>query len=61
MDALALFGRFAVSGMLVSYALENRSHWGLSSNGTENLHKRLQTDVQRGSDSVETSQRGVDG
>lgn len=27
MDALTLFGLFAVSAMLVSYALENRSHW----------------------------------
>ena len=27
MDALTLFGLFAVSGMLVAYALEERSHW----------------------------------
>jgi len=27
MDTLTLFGLFAVSAMLVSYALENRSHW----------------------------------
>jgi hypothetical protein len=27
MDALALFGLFAVSAMLVCYALESRSHW----------------------------------
>ena len=27
MDALTLFGLFAVSAMLVCYALENRSHW----------------------------------
>jgi hypothetical protein len=27
MDALTLFGLFAVSSMLVCYALENRSHW----------------------------------
>jgi len=27
LDALALFGLFAVSGMLVTYALERRSHW----------------------------------
>jgi hypothetical protein len=26
-DALTLFGLFAVSAMLVCYALENRSHW----------------------------------
>jgi hypothetical protein len=27
MDALTLFGLFAVSAMLVCYALENHSHW----------------------------------
>jgi hypothetical protein len=27
MSALTLFGLFAVSSMLVSYALEDRSHW----------------------------------
>lgn len=27
MDALTLFGLFAVSAMLLSYALEARSHW----------------------------------
>lgn len=27
MDALTLFGLFAVTAMLVTYALENRSHW----------------------------------
>jgi hypothetical protein len=27
MDALTLFGLFAVSAMLVCYALERRSHW----------------------------------
>lgn len=27
MDALTLFGLFAVSAMLVTYALEQRSHW----------------------------------
>lgn len=27
MDALTLFGLFAVSAMLVAYALEARSHW----------------------------------
>ena len=27
MDALTLFGLFAVSAMLVCYALESRSHW----------------------------------
>jgi hypothetical protein len=27
MDALTLFGLFAVTAMLVSYALERRSHW----------------------------------
>jgi hypothetical protein len=27
MDSLTLFGLFAVSAMLVCYALENRSHW----------------------------------
>jgi hypothetical protein len=27
MDGLTLFGLFAVSAMLVSYALESRSHW----------------------------------
>jgi hypothetical protein len=27
MDALTLFGLFAVSAMLVCYALEDRSHW----------------------------------
>jgi hypothetical protein len=27
MDALSLFGLFAVSAMLVCYALERRSHW----------------------------------
>jgi hypothetical protein len=27
MDALSLFGLFAVTAMLVSYALEDRSHW----------------------------------
>ena len=27
MDALQLFGLFAVSAMLVCYALEDRSHW----------------------------------
>ncbi|MGE5388376.1 MAG: hypothetical protein ACM3NE_05760 [Hyphomicrobiales bacterium] len=27
MDALTLFGLFAVSAMLVTYALEHRSHW----------------------------------
>jgi len=27
MDALTVFGLFAVSAMLVCYALEKRSHW----------------------------------
>jgi hypothetical protein len=27
MDKLTLFGLFAVTAMLVTYALENRSHW----------------------------------
>jgi hypothetical protein len=27
MDALSLFGLFAVTAMLVAYALEDRSHW----------------------------------
>jgi hypothetical protein len=27
MDALTAFGLFAVTAMLVSYALEDRSHW----------------------------------
>ena len=27
MDRLTLFGLFAVSAMLVTYALEQRSHW----------------------------------
>jgi hypothetical protein len=27
MDALTLFGLFAVTAMLVTYALEDRSHW----------------------------------
>ena len=27
MDALSLFGLFAVSAMFVCYALEDRSHW----------------------------------
>ncbi len=27
MDKLTLFGLFAVSAMLITYALENRSHW----------------------------------
>jgi hypothetical protein len=27
MDALTLFGLFAVSAMLICYALESRSHW----------------------------------
>ncbi len=27
MDGLTLFGLFAVSAMLLCYALENRSHW----------------------------------
>lgn len=27
MDALSLFGLFAVTAMLVCYALEERSHW----------------------------------
>jgi hypothetical protein len=27
MDRLALFGLFAVTAMLVTYALEDRSHW----------------------------------
>lgn len=27
MDALSLFGLFAVSAMLLCYALEHRSHW----------------------------------
>jgi hypothetical protein len=27
MDGLTLFGLFAVSAMLVCYALENRGHW----------------------------------
>ena len=27
MDALSLFGLFAVSAMLLCYALEDRSHW----------------------------------
>ena len=27
MDPLTLFGLFAVSAMLVCYALEDRSHW----------------------------------
>jgi hypothetical protein len=26
-DSLSIFGLFAVSAMLVSYALEKRSHW----------------------------------
>ena len=26
-DGLALFGLFAVTAMLLAYALENRSHW----------------------------------
>jgi len=26
-DALTLYGLFAVTAMLVTYALENRSHW----------------------------------
>jgi len=26
-DSLTLFGLFAVTAMLVTYALENRSHW----------------------------------
>ena len=29
MDALTLFGLFAVSAMLVFYALEDRSHWSI--------------------------------
>ena len=29
MDALTLFGLFAVSAMLVCYALEDRSHWSI--------------------------------
>jgi len=27
MDALTLFGFIAVAAMLITYALENRSHW----------------------------------
>ena len=27
MDALSLFGLFAVTAMLMAYALEDRSHW----------------------------------
>jgi hypothetical protein len=27
MDALSLFGLFAVTAMVVAYALESRSHW----------------------------------
>ena len=27
MDRLTVFGLFAVTAMLVTYALENRSHW----------------------------------
>ena len=27
MDALTLFGLFAVMAMLITYALEDRSHW----------------------------------
>jgi len=27
MDPLTLFGLFAVTGMLLTYALENRSRW----------------------------------
>ena len=27
MDALQLFGLFAVTAMLICYALEDRSHW----------------------------------
>ncbi len=27
MDALSLFGLFAVTAMLICYALEDRSHW----------------------------------
>ncbi len=27
MDTLTLFGLFAVSAMLITYALESRSHW----------------------------------
>lgn len=27
MDALTLFGLFAVTAMLVTYAMEDRSHW----------------------------------
>lgn len=27
MDSLTLFGLFAVSAMLITYALESRSHW----------------------------------
>jgi hypothetical protein len=27
LDALTIFGLFAVTGMLVAYALENRSRW----------------------------------
>jgi len=27
LDALTLFGLFAVTAMLVTYALESRSHW----------------------------------
>ena len=27
MDALTLFGLFAVTAMLIFYALEDRSHW----------------------------------
>jgi hypothetical protein len=27
MDALSLFGLFAVTAMLIAYALEDRSHW----------------------------------
>ena len=29
MDPLTLFGLFAVSAMLVCYALEDRSHWSI--------------------------------
>ena len=30
MDALSLFGLFAVTAMLLCYALEDRSHWFLA-------------------------------
>jgi len=30
MDGLTLFGLFAVTAMLVTYALEDRSHWFIS-------------------------------